>query len=57
MSYARSDFLLLPLSLTKLLVLLRASKKGLANKTSMLQSRRFGSRVMKEQGGFWQDKK
>ena len=47
---------LLPLGLTPPLVEPGVGKKALANKTSVLQSRRFGSRIMKEQGGFRQMK-
>uniref|UniRef100_UPI003FEDF514 hypothetical protein n=1 Tax=Candidatus Fimivicinus sp. TaxID=3056640 RepID=UPI003FEDF514 len=43
---------LLPLGLTKPLVEPGVDKKALANKTSMLQSRWFGNRIRKEQGGF-----
>ena len=47
---------LLPLGLTKPLVEPGVDKKALANKTSMLQSRWFGNRIRKEQGGFTQVK-
>ena len=46
---------LLPLDLTKPLVS-GVNKKALANKTSMLQSRWFGDRITKKQGGFTQMK-
>jgi len=41
----------------KPLVLPGVGKKALANKTSVLQLRRFGSRITKEQGSFTQDEK
>ena len=53
----RLGILLLPLGLTKPLVQPGVSKKGLANKTSVLQSRWFGNRITKEQGGFTQGEK
>ena len=57
MQFMHRIFLLLPSGLTKPLVLPGVGKKALANKTSMLQSRRFGSRITKGQGGFTQDEK
>ena len=45
------DFLLLPIGLPPQVVA-GVGKKDLANKTSVLQSRWFGSRITKEQGGF-----
>ena len=52
----RRLFLLVPLGLRKPLVLPGVNKKALANKTSVLQSRWFGNRITKEQGGFTQMK-
>ncbi len=48
----RLRLFLLPLGLITPLVQPGVNKKALANKTSMLQSRWFGNRITKEEGGF-----
>ena len=58
MAYESHDgIFLLPLGLTKPLVQPGVNKKALANKTSVLQSRWFGNRITREQGGFTSDEK
>ena len=46
----------LPLGIRSPLVLVGVNKKALANKISVLQSRGFGNRITKKQGGFKQVK-